>query len=126
MELRSAVNSPSIIALTRLIIQLTPLLTAPIVARELGPEGRGFYAACFAAMTLTPVALGLGLPLVTRRRSANHDPASTMRSVYRIIPILIPCAVGIGYFIKQALIPGISTLSGHIFLVGMGCSIFFL
>ena len=125
-RLSSIWNSPSIIAASRLLVQLSPLITAPVVARALGPEGRGYYAACFAAMILTPVVLGVGLPLVVRRRAANETAAPALRSVYFLIPLAIPFAVGIGILVEKTLLSGIDPHTGVLYIVGMGCSVLFI
>ncbi|MDV7354470.1 lipopolysaccharide biosynthesis protein [Rhodococcus oxybenzonivorans] len=125
-RLSSLSNSPSVIAASRLLVQLCPLLTAPVVARALGPEGRGYYAACFAAMILTPVVLGMGLPLVVRRRAANESAAPVLRSAYFVIPLAIPFAVGIGILVEKTLLSGIDPHTGMLYIVGMGCSVLFI
>ncbi|MCQ4120963.1 lipopolysaccharide biosynthesis protein [Rhodococcus tibetensis] len=125
-KLSSVSNSPSIIAASRLLVQLSPLLTAPVVARALGPDGRGYYAACFAAMILTPVVLGVGLPLVVRRRAANESAARALRSVYLVLPIAIPFAVGVGILVEKTLLSEIAPHTGMLYIVGMGCSVLFI
>ncbi len=100
-KISAVVQSPSIIAVTRLIVQLSPLITAPVIARELGPAGRGLYSACFAAMILAPVVLGMGLPLAVRRRASTGAPEATLRAVYVVLPFLVPVAVAVGFLLER-------------------------
>lgn len=46
------------------------LATAPVIARALGPEGRGLTAAALAILALAPLVVALGVPLAIRRRLA--------------------------------------------------------
>ncbi|BAH53730.1 hypothetical membrane protein [Rhodococcus opacus B4] len=125
-KISAAMQSPSIISLTRLIVQLSPLITAPVIARELGPSGRGLYAACFAAMMLAPVVLGMGLPLAVRRRASIGAPESTIRAVYVVLPFLVPSAVAIGLLIERYVITELDTSGTRAFILGMGCSVGFI
>jgi O-antigen/teichoic acid export membrane protein len=126
MKISAVVQSPSIIALTRLIVQLSPLITGPVIARELGPAGRGLYAACFAAMILAPVILGMGLPLAVRRRASTGAPEATLRTIYIVLPFLVPVAVAIGFLIERYVIAELDPTSARAFIVGMGCSVGFI
>ncbi|MFC9553318.1 lipopolysaccharide biosynthesis protein [Rhodococcus sp. NPDC056960] len=125
-KITAAMQSPSIIAVTRLIVQLSPLITAPVIARELGPSGRGLYAACFAATILAPVVLGMGLPLAVRRRASIGAPESTIRAVYVVLPFLVPAAVVIGLLIERLVITELDPVGTRAFLLGMGCSVGFI
>jgi O-antigen/teichoic acid export membrane protein len=47
------------------------LLTGPLMARALGPEGRGAYAAVVGPLSLAPLILTFGLPVFVSREAAN-------------------------------------------------------
>jgi O-antigen/teichoic acid export membrane protein len=126
MKISAAVQSPSIIAVTRLIVQLSPLITAPVIARELGPAGRGLYSACFAATVLAPVVLGMGLPLAVRRRASTGAPDATLRAVYLVLPFLVPVAVAVGFLIERYVVTELDPDSARAFIFGMGCSVGFI
>jgi O-antigen/teichoic acid export membrane protein len=63
-------NSPSLLALGRLLTSALALLSAPIVAQAIGPTGRGETAAAIAAINLLPVFLAVGVPAEVRRLAA--------------------------------------------------------
>lgn len=63
-------DSPSLLAVGRLAASLLTLFSAPIVARAIGPEGRGETAAAIAVINLLPVLLALGIPAEVRRLTA--------------------------------------------------------
>jgi O-antigen/teichoic acid export membrane protein len=67
------------------------LLTAPIVARALGPDGRGETAAALAAFSLIPIFLAIGVPLEIRRLAAQGPAHSVVRSardlwIFALVP----------------------------------------
>jgi O-antigen/teichoic acid export membrane protein len=58
------------------------LLTGPLLAHALGPEGRGMYAAVAAPLSLAPAVLGFGLPtFVTRESAMGVRPGRILGSV---------------------------------------------
>lgn len=48
------------------------LASAPVLARALGPDGRGFVAAGSAAASIAPLLISFGIPMYLRRLSAHH------------------------------------------------------
>lgn len=70
-------DSAALVAGSRLLAMLLTLLTAPIVARAVGPEGRGAVATALAAFAIIPIVLALGMPLNLRRLSLGnqHEPS---------------------------------------------------
>lgn len=85
---REQSGSPSLIALGRYASIALSLLTVPIVARALGPEGRGISATMIAVVTIATVLMGLGVPLVLRRRVAEGEPLAITLSAGRLFALL--------------------------------------
>lgn len=87
-------NVPTLIVVGRLASTASSLLSAPIVARALGPEGRGESAAAIAMFFIIPVVVALGMPLEVRRESARNPVANVLHGarVYcwiTLIPSLV-------------------------------------
>jgi O-antigen/teichoic acid export membrane protein len=78
--LRLGQDSPSLLVLGRLGASGLALVSAPIVARAIGPDGRGQTAAAIALFFLVPILLAIGIPLVVRRLSATSDGKSALRT----------------------------------------------
>lgn len=72
-------GSPSLMLVGRLGGMLLMLVSAPIIARALGPAGRGETAAILAVYTILPAVLAVGVPLDVRRRVAIAAAGPTMR-----------------------------------------------
>lgn len=119
-------RSPSLLAVTRLATIMLTLLTAPIIARELGPSGRGVYAACLSAMTLMPSVVGLGLPMVVRRRAVKESGWPLLRAVYLVLPFLAFPGLAAGVIVAICLVPELSPIEEKIFIVGMAVSVLFV
>lgn len=73
-------GSPSLVALGQFGASGLSLLSAPIVARAIGPEGRGETAAVLAVTYMWPLIIGMGLPLEVRRVAASNGDASIVRT----------------------------------------------
>lgn len=71
------------------------LVSAPIVARALGPDGRGETAAALALFLIVPVVLGLGIPLEVRRQAATSDGHAVIRTARRTVAYSAVIAIGI-------------------------------
>lgn len=78
-------NSPALLLLGRLGASGLALVSAPIVARAIGPAGRGETAAAVALFALVPVFLGLGLPLELRRVVATDGGTASIRAARRLV-----------------------------------------
>lgn len=70
-------DSPFLIVVANFMAMALALATAPVVARAIGPEGRGESAATLAAFAIVPIFLAIGIPLEIRRLAAQGtaDPA---------------------------------------------------
>ncbi|MBP2437070.1 oligosaccharide flippase family protein [Microbacterium amylolyticum] len=82
-----AEDSPSLLAFARIFSAGLALVSAPIVARAIGPAGRGETAAVIAIFHIVPVVLAFGVPLAVRRRAAMPAGARIVASA-RIIALL--------------------------------------
>src|SRR4051812_27670797 len=77
------------------------MITAPIIARSLGPAGRGAYAAVMSYSSLVTVVLGLGISLTVTQTvlSRKQEPAQVLGAVLRFCGLIWPaaavCAVAI-------------------------------
>lgn len=93
-------NSPGLLLVGRLGASALALISAPIVARAIGPDGRGETAAAVALFALVPVFLGMGLPLELRRIVALEGKASSVRSSRRLVIsstlVSIPLSIVLG------------------------------
>lgn len=96
-ELRDLGRSPSLIVFGRLAGTAATLVSAPITARALGPDGRGETAAAIAVFFIVPVVLGLGVPLEVRRQHAVHRDqgvlgASRVLAIASVVPAALIAA----------------------------------
>jgi O-antigen/teichoic acid export membrane protein len=115
-------SSPGLIMGARLAIIGLGLITAPIVARAIGPDGRGLTAAGLAAMTIAPVVMGAGLPMAVRRRAAMGDEAEIIRGARLYALLLIVPAVILGVFAHTYVLPGLHGVGGWLLVIGVAIS----
>lgn len=90
-----ASDAPALLLFGKLLLALLTLISAPIVARAIGPDGRGETAAAIGLFYLLPVLLAFGLPLELRRQAATGDPAPALRTARLICccGYLVSCAI---------------------------------
>lgn len=88
-------RSPSLLIFGRLGASGLALVSSPIVARAIGPEGRGETAAAVALFVIVPVILGVGLSLEVRRQAATSDGSAVLRTARSIVALSTPLAIGI-------------------------------
>jgi O-antigen/teichoic acid export membrane protein len=67
---------------------LLTIVTAPIIARAIGPVGRGESATALAAFSVVPIVVALGLPLQLRRVMATQNVRAAIRSVRDLCVLL--------------------------------------
>ncbi|MBG6085438.1 lipopolysaccharide biosynthesis protein [Zhihengliuella flava] len=116
-------HTPAGLSVGRLGSQSLSLFTAPIIAQAIGPTGRGLTAAALAAVTITGVIIGLGVPLAVRRRvvdeTQRHDAVRSAR-------ILTWCTVPLGGLLALAPLFTVLTQLDHIakiaFVIAMSLS----
>lgn len=103
-------NSPLSIVLAQVIGSALLFLSAPIVARTLGPEGKGEAAATLAAVAIAPFLLGLGLPLAVRRYAAiADDDNGVIRAAVRLSLAAIPFGFVLAVLLSASLLSEVSS-----------------
>lgn len=93
-------NSPLVVVASRVVNAACGLLTAPVLARSLGTDGRGYAAAILAILTVVPIGLALGVPLAVRRRASVGQPQSGLIRAglfFSILTTPVAVAVGLGF-----------------------------
>lgn len=105
------VNSPVMMALGRFGAMFLAMISTPIIARALGPQGRGVTAAALAVFIAIPVLLGMGVPLAVRRRVSVLEGirADVVRTGRAYAALTFIPAVLIAIPIEVLLLPGLST-----------------
>lgn len=88
-------NSPSSLVLARLGTMGLALATAPIIARAIGPRGRGEVAAAMMTATLIPLAVGLGVPLAVRVFTASTGGTQHLRAGRRFAWVCLPACLAL-------------------------------
>lgn len=87
-------DTPIHITIANLLAYAIAFLTIPLVARAIGPTGRGETAAALSAFAIAPTIIGLGLPLELRRRSATALDRPSVRAARDLVLLsTIPAAV---------------------------------
>lgn len=121
-------NSPALITIARVGVLALGLLTAPILARTLGPAERGVYGAMVSILAVAPVVLGLGLPMAIRRRASRPDISidSTMRLVNLYLPVIVVVAFVAGGFISDLLFMDLSRSDHLIFSLAVSATSLFV
>lgn len=94
-------DRPSSIMVCRILSSALGLINAPLIARSLGPEGRGITAAAIAAFFLIPIVLSLGLPLEVRRVATSQKATNVVRTVRVFASLALPLAFVLGYVIDS-------------------------
>jgi O-antigen/teichoic acid export membrane protein len=65
------------------------LITGPLLARSLGPSGRGALAAVAVPVSLGPILLGLGLPAFVTREAARGEPNENLLGTVGLVYLLV-------------------------------------
>ena len=100
-------DSPTHVALGQLGSSALALISAPVVARLLGPEGRGETASVLAAFYIWPILSALGMQLEVRRAGARDaGEAALRRARVFIVLLLMPSAV-IGWALSSTVFGGL-------------------
>lgn len=116
-------RSPLAMTVSRMATMALMLVSAPIIARALGPAGRGEYAASVAVVTLTPIVLGMGIPLGVRHLGTSCHSSSIIPTIYRLSFGLVPASVGFGVLAAYVLLPSIPTDSKPYLVVVVSTSV---
>lgn len=115
-------DSPSLLAFSRILASGLALVSAPIVARAIGPAGRGETAAAIALFHIVPVVLAFGVPLVVRRRSATTDGRQAIATARLIAIIGIIPAGGAALLISSLLLGEFDPVSRTVATVGIAAA----
>lgn len=86
-------ESPSALIVGRLLATSLSLISAPIVSRAIGPEGRGETAAALALFLIVPVVISIGMPMEVRRLAAITETDAALRSARLVTALLTLAAV---------------------------------
>lgn len=95
-------ESASLLLVGRLGATLLAFVTAPIIARAIGPEGRGETAAAIALFNLVPIILAIGIPLEVRRLSALGHAEAAVRAARLVCVCAIPVSAVLGFLASVA------------------------
>jgi O-antigen/teichoic acid export membrane protein len=114
-------KSPTVLILGRVVGVHLTLVHVVILARELGPEGRGITAAIFAVSAILPSILGLGMPLAAKRSSRSGDADSVLSDVIGALVVTSPIALGVGAVVGYAFSPLVSNIESVliVFLIAL-------
>ncbi|MBT2518467.1 oligosaccharide flippase family protein [Streptomyces sp. ISL-90] len=96
--------------------------TAPIVARAIGPDGRGETAAALAAFAVVPVIMALGLPLELRRRAATSQSDDAVRAARDLAGAALVPSIAIAALLVSTVFAPLDSLSKILVVVGVSLS----
>lgn len=103
-------NSPSALLMSKIVGSIVTLASAPILARALGPDGRGITAAVTAVIFLVPLLASFGLPWVVRRRCAvDPDPHAVVRTAQLLGVLSIIPTIAVGFAVDSLLFSDLSS-----------------
>lgn len=85
-------ESPILLIVGRLGATALAFVTAPVIARAIGPIGRGETAAALATFAIVPIVLSFGLPLEIRRLAAIGQAAEALRTSRVVCALAFPVA----------------------------------
>lgn len=109
-------NRPFCVTFCRIAAGGFSLLTAPILARVLGPDGRGLVATAASVLLLCPLLLSLGLPTWVRRLAAEGgDLPRAAWAIRKIAGIALLPACVLALVLPQLLLPGSSHIVQVVF-----------
>lgn len=116
-------NSPVVVVAGRLVSVGLSFISAFILARALGPDGRGQTAAALAVASLLPVLAGVGLPLVVRRRAQDHEEMAMAIRAVRLIALVatIPSAL-VGLGLTHTLLGSLDSTARLPFVTACACA----
>ncbi|MGK2876969.1 MAG: lipopolysaccharide biosynthesis protein [Solirubrobacterales bacterium] len=115
-------DAPSSIAVANMVAAGLALLSAPLIARGLGPDGRGQTASVLAAFLIVPIILSLGVPVELRRRciDAHTDPLVRAARIYYAVAFLP--AITLAFLLDKTLFASLSGASAIASFIGISLS----
>lgn len=121
-DLRQLANSPIAMLAARLAVAALGLVSAPIIARALGPTGRGETSAVLTALFLIPIVLALGMPYEVRRRMSDDGREATVRAARLVcLAMTIPAALA-GFALTSTLFSSLEPAAMTATLAGFAAS----
>ncbi len=97
-------NAPALVLVGRLGVVALGVMSTIVVARAIGPEGRGETAAAIALFYIVPIVLALGVPLEVRRRAAADGQIQLGTAYRRYALSVLPAAAVIGLVLARTLL----------------------
>lgn len=117
-------DSPSLIAIGTLVASALSIASAPIIARAIGPAGRGESAAAIAAFAILPIVLGLGIPLEVRRSTAAEGGSEATRSARDLWILATVPSIAIALVLDQTIFVSLGPAERVTILVGLALTPF--
>lgn len=105
---RAGADSPSFIALGQLAASGLAIVSAPIVARAIGPSGRGETAAVLAAFYIWPIVAALGMQLEIRRAAATGFREPALRRARDLMLLLVLPSAAVAFILDFSLFATLS------------------
>jgi len=112
-------DSPSQVALGQVGASMLALISAPIVARILGPEGRGETAAILAAFYVWPILAAFGMQLEVRRAGVSPGGESSLRRARDVMLLLPLPSAGVGILLVTTLFAGLDDATRITTVIGL-------
>ena len=112
-------DSPSAIAMGRLVATGIGFINVPLIAWLVGAEGRGETAAVLAAFYLVPILLGIGMPLEVRRLATQGEYQSVARASKDIAWSMLIPAFGIALLLIETVFQSLNQHSRIATFVGI-------
>jgi O-antigen/teichoic acid export membrane protein len=97
----SSRDIPAQITLANLIAMALSFAAVPLIARGVGPAGRGETGAAIAVFAIAPVLLAAGMPLEIRRRSVGAIPHDWIRAARDIAAVSIVPAAALAFAVTM-------------------------
>jgi len=101
-------DSPAYVVAGQLTTSALALVTAPLIARAIGPDGRGVTAGVISAAYIVPILVGLGVPSEVRRLAAQDDASEALRSARRLAMLAVPVSVLLSVALVASVFSGLT------------------
>lgn len=114
-----SIDSPSQVALGQFASAGLALISAPIVARLLGPTGRGETAAVLAAFYLWPILASLGMQLEVRRAGVGPSAGASIRRARDFMLLLFVPSMAVALLLIVTLFAQLDSTTRIVAFVGI-------
>lgn len=115
-------RSPSALVVGRLLATTLSLISAPIISRAIGPDGRGETAAALALFLIIPVIISIGMPMEVRRLAAIAETDAAIRSARLVTALSTFASVSLGVACYFSLFASFSDFARVAATVGVALS----